>query len=852
MADSTKVRLVRCPKCENLLPELADYSVYQCGGCGAVLRAKTKNGDTDTSPQMSDEAQIAGVTTQLQNSLEKQDPELSDSSDVDIKSNDGSLSTDEKNPRKNCIGDDDADRCRNQSNATSGKLVIENDLDMDISGDKLGSAVGRENGDLNSEIRHSTRSWRSGKMAGWEHGERGEMERLQGALTNEVESVRFSTSNYPDEGPSNYNVGSSYCHEGPLRDHDGHDEATKAQHLAKDRAELLRKLDELKEQLSRSYDVADKTKKAPLNRRIAPPGPYVGSDTWFPGASSVPDRASMQFFAPDQHAPKPPYFHHQPDPFSYNNAHEMAMHNFHPLVHKSNQIPGFGDPFLLKRASHQLSGQYQQPSSQYFSRHFFDTNPDPYETYTSNATFHQPSCSCFHCYERHQGVPSTTFCNKRFPDVSNNPIVYQHENHGAFPPPVHNARTSRPPPSDFRGSLSNTRWPSDPNSEMGGFARYRPRKVVLASGGRCCRPIVGGAPFLTCFNCFELLQFPKKALLMRKNQQKMSCGACSTVINFSIINRKLVLSFNTEMTKCPAEGDDSSTEMLKNNASYSHGRMSRINANFSSNDYDNSGYDFQAVDTDSIALLTGQGLNTMKHQEMNGFHASSPSASENETSPDALIVPREVVNSIQQPIKAGLSPPPSGSPLQQHFDYSTSSNVVNRFGKGNRSSRSDQEKVITSKTTTRQNSMKERSLATEIEVPFHEYSNTGVSQDSGDANREDSQLKITKGGESFFANIIKKSFKDFSRSNQRDERGRSNVSVNGHPIPDRLVKKAEKLAGPIHPGQYWYDSRAGFWGAIGGPCLGIIPKCQYYCSLLLKSSIIQCQKIVRVGILVFL
>lgn len=33
-----KVRLVRCPKCENLLPELADYSVYQCGGCGAVLR----------------------------------------------------------------------------------------------------------------------------------------------------------------------------------------------------------------------------------------------------------------------------------------------------------------------------------------------------------------------------------------------------------------------------------------------------------------------------------------------------------------------------------------------------------------------------------------------------------------------------------------------------------------------------------------------------------------------------------------------------------------------------------------------------------------------------------------------
>jgi ribosomal protein L37AE/L43A len=38
MAERSKVRLVRCPKCENLLQELPDFSVYQCGGCGTVLR----------------------------------------------------------------------------------------------------------------------------------------------------------------------------------------------------------------------------------------------------------------------------------------------------------------------------------------------------------------------------------------------------------------------------------------------------------------------------------------------------------------------------------------------------------------------------------------------------------------------------------------------------------------------------------------------------------------------------------------------------------------------------------------------------------------------------------------------
>ncbi|KAF8394811.1 hypothetical protein HHK36_018747 [Tetracentron sinense] len=35
-----KVRLVRCPKCRRLLPELANLPVYECGGCGTVLRAK--------------------------------------------------------------------------------------------------------------------------------------------------------------------------------------------------------------------------------------------------------------------------------------------------------------------------------------------------------------------------------------------------------------------------------------------------------------------------------------------------------------------------------------------------------------------------------------------------------------------------------------------------------------------------------------------------------------------------------------------------------------------------------------------------------------------------------------------
>lgn len=35
-----KIRLVRCPNCLRLLPEVADVPMYQCGGCGTILRAK--------------------------------------------------------------------------------------------------------------------------------------------------------------------------------------------------------------------------------------------------------------------------------------------------------------------------------------------------------------------------------------------------------------------------------------------------------------------------------------------------------------------------------------------------------------------------------------------------------------------------------------------------------------------------------------------------------------------------------------------------------------------------------------------------------------------------------------------
>ena len=72
-----------------------------------------------------------------------------------------------------------------------------------------------------------------------------------------------------------------------------------------------------------------------------------------------------------------------------------------------------------------------------------------------------------------------------------------------------------------------------------------------------------------------------------------------------------------------------------------------------------------------------------------------------------------------------------------------------------------------------------------------------------------------------FAGFLKKGFKDLSLFNQSMDSVK--VSINGHPISERALKKAEKKAGPVEPGSYWYDYRAGFWGVMGRECIGIIP-----------------------------
>ncbi|XP_039001129.1 protein ENHANCED DISEASE RESISTANCE 4-like isoform X2 [Hibiscus syriacus] len=815
MSESNKVRLVRCPKCENLLPELADYSVYQCGGCGAVLRAKFRNREADSSSEKSKEDRLGGVSSKSQVPLEKGIVKSSDTSDADVKSSAGSLRCDhqtdaEKEENVDCI-----DISRNESKVASDKRPVENANNSGRNKDVIVNSIEKEQEDSDSNFGYTVGSQRLGQMSDWLTGKQGEKTRLQRIPKAVVEGLRFSTSN--DEGPSNRHLDYSHGYSDSLQNRTDQDGSNRIQ-LEQERAELLRKLDELKERLSRSCDVVDKPEEKATFGRVIPPESYGGADTLFPCGSSGSKKPSMPLYGPDKRAAGagPSYYSHLPEPFSYPVSHDMTRHGLYPPMHNPNHIPTYGDPFgsqMLGRAPPLLPGEYpQQLPHPYFSGQYMESNHDPFMPYPQSSMLHQASCSCFHCYEKHRRVaapvPPSSFGNKMFPGVPCNPM-YHIENPGTFGSHFHSSRTTMPQRSVLR-TQAHARWPGDINSDIGGFVQCHPPRVEVASGGRRFRPIAGGAPFILCYNCFELLQMPRKVQLTEKAENKLRCGACSSVINFTVTDKKLVLHDHAETKGISVEVDDISDEVVNDSSSYFRGRANRTAANFSSNYYDISGYDFQSTEGEPVASSIDQALNSIRPQEMRSFHSSSPSVSEDDNSPDVLIASREEVKSIPQPIKSTVSLPPAGSPLQEHFDYSSGNHAVNRFGKGNRSNRSDQEKFVSNKATTRQNTLKEALLPTEMEVSYDEYSNTGISPDSGEANREDDHPKA-------------KSFKDFSRSNQPEGRRKSNVSVNGHPIPERVLKKTEKMTGPIQPGHYWYDFRAGFWGVLGEPCLGIIP-----------------------------
>ncbi|CAK9143195.1 unnamed protein product [Ilex paraguariensis] len=910
MAEASKFRLVRCPKCENLPPELPDISVYQCGGCGAVLRTTNKGPVNVTLSKQSENEMVRGgsekeavsfgrvIETQGESDqleLRKTRERISHERVDDIK---GSSSPRTEN-REVLIDSDrtrrgetmglrpdqfnkvesyDNDEYRRPSNVSNDNWVRRNNPNLGMNRheyvdssveNELGKIRHRPIGSLRSQgndvdlnldrpeyvnfsvedelerVRLPVGSLRSRPiMDQWSIGRNGSTA-FHGNAIGVAEHRRFASFPHPEEGPSNYWPG-SFCGYGEqLRNGDGFDGLARVENLENNRAELLRKLGQLKDQLSRSSDVAEKRKeRVAVDRRMAPPppDPYAGYGAFIPEGSTNLYGVDMQPIAIDRNVPAP-YFDHYRGPLPYTSSHGLDMQDFYAASSNApNEFLGHEDVYrsqMLRRPANQPLFQYLQgPFHDNFAVQHTDFNQDALASQPHETFCHQSACSCLHCSKRSwhvpPKVPPPVFSNRKLPNETNDHIFYGRVNDVTYSPQGYHSEYYSP--QGYHPEYSNplqlhpwdqqphTKSSNDLDSENGGFGFSHPRMVVVAHGSEqfLC-PVAGGAPLVTCCNCFELLKLPMKLMVVGKKQRKLRCGTCSSIILFKFENKRLVVSVPTPIKQVSSDVDDDSIEKMQNeNLQNSHGYRNVSSSTSCSNDYGNFDYNFQLSNEPKL-LSRDRRSNISESEDRQGPRSSSSSFSNDEQSPDSVIVQKDVSDSALLPSKEDVPSHFPDSPLQEQPDYSSTNEVASRYVKNKKTLRTDQDKVILDRTTYRQNSAKDAPVATEMEDPFNDFSTSVVSQDSVEMSKEEDRPRTNKGGESFFAGLIKKRYREFSRSSQGSENGRSNVFVNGQLIPDCVVKKAEKLAGPIEPGEYWYDFRAGFWGVKGQACLGIIP-----------------------------
>lgn len=822
MAEASKVRLVRCPKCENLLPELPDFSLYKCGGCGAVLKAKKKGILEDRLSDISND--VKGGEISEENSTDK-------GTKVDMDSADGIEEGGIERIQKeglvsNGSSTSPAEHKEEQADSDTSRRGKERVRSLDSSDDEFrpypqGLVRNRNRGkscdfnvdepefanfhDENVKGMPPMDSSRSRPvMDQWGVKSKGS---VQGPARGVSAQVSFDDFLYHDEGQSSYGM-NSYYEQGERTRYRGHnlDGLDRIENLENGRAELLRKLDELKDRISRSCDMADKPKeKNGIDQRMVSPtspDPYSRHATYAQEGLSSSQAANRPPLYPDNVVP--PYFSRSSGYVPYSDRYGSRVMDPYPqrgYPHEYLHYANTYKPEVLRRPPPQLQSQYiQQPYHERYPGYYSDVNHDPYMLHRHENFFHQPACSCVHCCDNNWRMPPRVDPPglRRSQNEPSNP-TFDHLNPIMHRQQVNSSGGSNLYPPQSRQSL--TLNSNDMDSENDGFNYHRPRKLVVAPrSGRVSHPIGGGAPFITCSSCFELLTLPRKRISTDKNQQKLKCGACSSVILFELGNKGFAASVSTLVEELPTEIDEVSGGTVDTMRYWNDG-SSPANMNACSNDFGDFDHKFSPADKKSNSGMPEKQLNNL---------SSTSSPLEDEHSPGNKSSRRH-----ESPI-----PELPASP-QELPDHSPENVIVSRYDKLNKSRRPEQERVSLDRMTSKQNSVRDGVMATETDVSLTAFSNSNRSQDSTDISRE--VPKVNKGGgESFFAGLIKKSFRDFKKSNQGVEVGGSQVFVNGHLIPDRVVKKAEKLAGPIQPGEYWYDKQAGFWGVIGYPCLGII------------------------------
>ncbi|GAB2288054.1 hypothetical protein Dimus_022398 [Dionaea muscipula] len=96
-------------------------------------------------------------------------------------------------------------------------------------------------------------------------------------------------------------------------------------------------------------------------------------------------------------------------------------------------------------------------------------------------------------------------------------------------------------PLQFAEYDSHAAWSDDQRYHEQMRSRVKSRKKDQPVQ-QYIRPIAGGAPFITCYRCLELLHLPAD-FLPQGSSQRLKCGACSKLLKFSLQNEHHIVPY---------------------------------------------------------------------------------------------------------------------------------------------------------------------------------------------------------------------------------------------------------------------------------------------------------------------
>ncbi|XP_074584017.1 uncharacterized protein LOC141840036 [Curcuma longa] len=320
-----------------------------------------------------------------------------------------------------------------------------------------------------------------------------------------------------------------------------------------------------------------------------------------------------------------------------------------------------------------------------------------------------------------------------------------------------------------------------------------------------CLAFAGATPFVICSSCFELLKLPQDTtLLMSKKPRRLRCGSCLEVFCIELIGKRLVISSHSP-SLAVSKANGSSHAKVNQHDQYKEQTSSKSDVSSISEEHAVAGQVILPIDdnnsspfTSSPVLMEQESIDLTDPENLKGLSVAS-NRSEHVEKPDSTDVSAVADSLIQDSLSFLLS---------SQKDISET---------GSKKEHSDEEVRIYDDDKFHQSPEQGEEISG-IDRSLHDYSSSSL--DHNDIEKHQSQMGIEKSNDPLVLNTNLKHTPQIKMS-ARDER--SQVSVNGYLIPDHLVRKAEKKAGSIFPGEYWYDRHAGFWGVMQRPCLGIIP-----------------------------